>query len=286
MRLTVLENMLVATQRDEGWLRGSCAAPARRPSSGGRWSCWTSSASRGWPTSLPGTSPTASASCWSWPRCSSPIRPSCCSTSRPAASTRRSSATSPTGSRELNRGGKTILVVEHNMEFVMSLCSRITVLSQGTALVSGTPAEVRNNPAVLDAYLGGEDDASTQQELAAQAARPRAAGRAPSAGRARRRPSPWTARRRCCASRRDRRIRRRRHPQGGLARGAPREHHLRRRPQRRRQVDADGDDQRAAAPRAGARSTSTATPISGLTPKQILAAGSRRSPRRTACSTT
>jgi branched-chain amino acid transport system ATP-binding protein len=72
---------------------------------------------------------------------------------------------------ELNRNGKTIVVVEHNMEFVMNLCSRVTVLSQGTALVSGTPAEVRRNPAVLDAYLGGEDDASTQQELAAEVAR-------------------------------------------------------------------------------------------------------------------
>ncbi|HEX3689169.1 MAG TPA: ATP-binding cassette domain-containing protein [Solirubrobacteraceae bacterium] len=73
---------------------------------------------------------------------------------------------------ELNRAGKTIVVVEHNMEFVMSLCSRVTVLSQGTALVSGTPAQVRSNPAVLDAYLGGEDNASTQQELAAEVARP------------------------------------------------------------------------------------------------------------------
>ena len=72
--------------------------------------------------------------------------------------------------RDLNRDGKTILVVEHNMEFVMSLCSRITVLRQGTALISGTPEEVRSDPAVLDAYLGGEDDAATQQELADQAA--------------------------------------------------------------------------------------------------------------------
>ncbi|HEY2441365.1 MAG TPA: ATP-binding cassette domain-containing protein [Solirubrobacteraceae bacterium] len=68
--------------------------------------------------------------------------------------------------RDLNRAGKTILVVEHNMEFVMSLCSRITVLSQGRALISGTPAEVRTDPAVLDAYLGGEDDPETQRELA------------------------------------------------------------------------------------------------------------------------
>jgi branched-chain amino acid transport system ATP-binding protein len=71
--------------------------------------------------------------------------------------------------KELNRTGKTILVVEHNMEFVMSLCSRITVLSQGTALVTGSPTEVRSDPAVLDAYLGGEDDPATQRELADEA---------------------------------------------------------------------------------------------------------------------
>ena len=72
---------------------------------------------------------------------------------------------------DLNRAGKTILVVEHNMEFVMSLCARITVLSQGSTLVSGNPHEVRTNPAVLDAYLGGRDDAETQQEIAEEATR-------------------------------------------------------------------------------------------------------------------
>jgi ABC-type branched-subunit amino acid transport system ATPase component len=66
--------------------------------------------------------------------------------------------------KELNRAGKTILIVEHNMEFVMSLCARITVLSQGSTLVSGTPAEVRANPAVLDAYLGGEADPVSADE--------------------------------------------------------------------------------------------------------------------------
>src|SRR5947209_1747371 len=55
--------------------------------------------------------------------------------------------------RELNKAGKTFVVVEHNMEFVMGLCHRVTVLNQGSALVSGTPEEVRGNPAVLDAYL-------------------------------------------------------------------------------------------------------------------------------------
>ncbi len=41
--------------------------------------------------------------------------------------------------KELNAAGKTFLVVEHNMEFVMNLCHRVTVLSQGTPLVSGRP---------------------------------------------------------------------------------------------------------------------------------------------------
>jgi ABC-type branched-subunit amino acid transport system ATPase component len=60
--------------------------------------------------------------------------------------------------RELNRAGKTFLVVEHNMEFVMGLCQQVTVLHQGRTLLTGTPEQVRADPAVLDAYLGGADD--------------------------------------------------------------------------------------------------------------------------------
>ena len=60
--------------------------------------------------------------------------------------------------RDLNRRGKTFLIVEHDMGFVMDLCARVTVLDQGRALLTAPPEEVRNNPAVLDAYLGGADD--------------------------------------------------------------------------------------------------------------------------------
>ncbi len=60
--------------------------------------------------------------------------------------------------RALNAQGKTFLIVEHNMEFVMSLCDRVTVMHQGSDLVSGAPEEVRRDPRVLDAYLGGGDD--------------------------------------------------------------------------------------------------------------------------------
>jgi ABC-type branched-subunit amino acid transport system ATPase component len=55
---------------------------------------------------------------------------------------------------ELNTQGKTFVIVEHNMEFVMNLCHTVTVMHQGRALVSGTPAQVRSDPRVLDAYLG------------------------------------------------------------------------------------------------------------------------------------
>jgi branched-chain amino acid transport system ATP-binding protein len=56
--------------------------------------------------------------------------------------------------RALNRTGHTFVVIEHNMEVVMSLCRRIVVLSQGERIAEGTPAEVADDPLVLDAYFG------------------------------------------------------------------------------------------------------------------------------------
>lgn len=61
----------------------------------------------------------------------------------------------------LNNAGKTFLIVEHNMEFVMSLCNQVSVLSYGNLIMAGPPDKVRSDPRVLDAYLGGtgqEDD--------------------------------------------------------------------------------------------------------------------------------
>jgi neutral amino acid transport system ATP-binding protein len=60
--------------------------------------------------------------------------------------------------RELNDAGRTFLIVEHNMEFVMGLCHQVTVLDSGTVVASGPPQAIRTNPRVLDAYLGTEDD--------------------------------------------------------------------------------------------------------------------------------
>ena len=157
-RLTVLENMLVATQRREGWLRGlarragsaveleralellefvGLAGLAGRPagelSYGQRKLLELASLLVADPSVLLLDEPTAGVNPTLINQLSERIR-------------------------DLNRAGKTFLVVEHNMEFVMGLCHEVTVLHQGRTLITGPPETVRADPAVLDAYLGGGDD--------------------------------------------------------------------------------------------------------------------------------
>ena len=66
--------------------------------------------------------------------------------------------------RQLNAAGKTFLIVEHNMEFVMGLCDRVTVLDSGTVVASGPPGIIRTDRRVLDAYLGEDLDPENPAE--------------------------------------------------------------------------------------------------------------------------
>ncbi|MGH3875508.1 MAG: ABC transporter permease subunit [Actinophytocola sp.] len=67
--------------------------------------------------------------------------------------------------RSIRDSGVTVVLIEHNMGLVMSLCDRVTVLASGSVIAEGTPAEVAVRPAVIEAYLG---DSMNTADIAAE----------------------------------------------------------------------------------------------------------------------
>ena len=61
--------------------------------------------------------------------------------------------------RKAVNSGMGVVLIEHSMDMVMSVCDRITVLNFGRVIAEGLPQEIANNKQVIEAYLGGDDDA-------------------------------------------------------------------------------------------------------------------------------
>jgi ABC-type branched-subunit amino acid transport system ATPase component len=158
MRLTVLENMLVATQREEGWLRGvmrlaGSVSERRRAMELLDFVGITRLAHE----------PAGNLSYGQRKLLELAYvlvtDPDLVLLDEPAGGVNPSLINHIAARiKDLNRAGKTFLIVEHNMDFVMGLCDRVTVLDYGEVIATGPPEAIRDDPRVLDAYLGTAEE--------------------------------------------------------------------------------------------------------------------------------
>jgi len=59
---------------------------------------------------------------------------------------------------KLDQSGLSVLLIEHDMSFVMGLCKQIIVMNFGRVIAVGRPEQIRQNPQVIEAYLGRDDE--------------------------------------------------------------------------------------------------------------------------------
>ena len=157
-RISVIENMLVATQRDESWLRGLTRSKSSKSELDAAME-WLDFVGLSQLASLPAGSLSYGQRKLLELAYVLVADPDVILLDEPAGGVNLTLVNEISEKiTALNKGGKTFLIVEHNMEFVMKICDKVTVMHQGCDLVTGTPAEVRADPAVLDAYLGSDDE--------------------------------------------------------------------------------------------------------------------------------
>lgn len=161
--MTVIENLLVAQHQHlkSGVFAGLLKTPAFRRAEAESWreqrSGWSASACWRWPNRSAGNLAYGQQRRLEIARCMV-TRPELLMLDEPAA------GLNPKETDELDhliaelrdRHKVSVLLIEHDMKLVMGISDRIYVVNQGTPLAQGTPAEIRNNPDVIRAYLGEE----------------------------------------------------------------------------------------------------------------------------------
>lgn len=159
-RLSVLENMLLATQKQTGetlwnvWLRSSQIAKEEKQQRDRAWEILESVGLAAKAHDYAGSLSGGQRKLLELARALM-TRPKLILLDEPAAGVNPTLINQISDHiRAWNQQGMTFLIIEHNMDMIMSLCDRIWVMAEGRNLANGTPTDIQHNSQVLEAYLG------------------------------------------------------------------------------------------------------------------------------------